>query len=204
MRLAQKVFSLICSTILLSITCPGSVKLGQESIIRGFFPPQAVAQTETEIKAAHKLLLQGIQQYETSQFREALQSWEAALALYQQITYRQGIANSLNNLGTAYYSLGDYARAIEHLQQSWEIFREIGDRDRIAIFLNNLGEVYSSLIEIALTVAERGRARAFVELFNQRLSQNSEFNIEPPNIDIEQIQKIAAAHHATIVIYSNM
>jgi len=71
----------------------------------------------------------------------------------------------------------------------------------IAIFLNNLGEVYSSLIEIALTVAERGRARAFVELFNQRLSQNSEFNIDPPNI--EQIQKNAAAHDANIVIYSN-
>ncbi len=54
----------------------------------------------------------------------------------------------------------------------------------------------------ALEIAERGRARAFVELLASRLSSNqiAQATIEPPNF--EQIQQIAMAHNATIVEYA--
>ncbi|TAF50120.1 MAG: hypothetical protein EAZ60_29715 [Oscillatoriales cyanobacterium] len=54
----------------------------------------------------------------------------------------------------------------------------------------------------ALEIAERGRARAFVELLGARLSANSDAipDIEPPNID--RIQEIARAQNATFVEYS--
>ncbi|MEG4914573.1 tetratricopeptide repeat protein [Microcoleus sp. B13-B6] len=94
---------------------------------------------------ADRLLEQGIQQFNISQFREALQSWEQALTIYREIEYRQGEANSLGNLGTAYYSLGQYQKAIAFYKQYLEISREIGDRQGEAISLGGLGNAYNSL-----------------------------------------------------------
>ncbi|WP_445247560.1 tetratricopeptide repeat protein, partial [Microcoleus sp. OTE_8_concoct_300] len=96
---------------------------------------------------ADRLFYQGNRQYEISQFREALPSWEQGLTIYQKIGNRQGKAESLGNLGLAYQSLGQYHRAIEFHQQSLEISREIGFGYRVgeAASLGNLGLAYKSL-----------------------------------------------------------
>jgi CHAT domain-containing protein len=91
---------------------------------------------------ADRLFQQGIQQFQVSQFREALQSWEQALQIYREIGDRQGEAASLGNLGIAYRSLGQYEKAIEYHQQSLAIAKEIGDRQGEALSLNNLGAAY--------------------------------------------------------------
>lgn len=52
----------------------------------------------------------------------------------------------------------------------------------------------------ALEIAERGRARAFVELLASKVSPNNQLNITPPNI--KQIQQIAQQQKATLVQYS--
>ncbi len=70
---------------------------------------------------ADRLLQQGIQQLDTSQFREALQSWQQALEIYREIGNRYGEGSSLNNLGIAYRNLGQYQKAIEYHQQSLAI-----------------------------------------------------------------------------------
>jgi tetratricopeptide (TPR) repeat protein len=100
---------------------------------------------ETQKAEADRLLEQGIQQLETSQFREALQSWEAALKIYREIGDRNGEARSLNNLGSAYDFLGQYPKAIEYYQQSLAIFKDIGDRNGEADSLMGLGNAYYSL-----------------------------------------------------------
>ncbi len=89
-----------------------------------------------QLKAeADRLVQQGIQQCKASQFEAALQSWQRALKIYQDIGDRQGEANSLLNLGNAYAQLGQYERAIEeYYQPSLTIARDIGYR---------IGEVYS-------------------------------------------------------------
>ncbi|MGV0026228.1 hypothetical protein [Phormidesmis priestleyi] len=62
-----------------------------------------LAQTTTDRKAeADRLLDQGVQQYRTSQYEAALQSWEQALAIYRIIQDRNGEATALNNLGEAH------------------------------------------------------------------------------------------------------
>ncbi|MEA5497567.1 tetratricopeptide repeat protein [Limnoraphis robusta Tam1] len=113
-----------------------------------------LAQTQQQRKAeADRLLDLGIQQFNISQFREALQSFQQALDIYREIGNRQGEANSLNNLGNAYNSLGQYQKAIEFHQQSLTIAREIGvseaptkeARNGEARSLGNLGSVYFRL-----------------------------------------------------------
>ncbi|TVQ07245.1 MAG: tetratricopeptide repeat protein, partial [Leptolyngbya sp. DLM2.Bin27] len=88
--------------------------------ISGFFKepgdlmPAALAQSAEERKAeAGRLLDQGVEQFNVSQFREALRSWEQALEIYREIEDRDGEGRALGNLGIAYGSLGDYRQAID-------------------------------------------------------------------------------------------
>ncbi|HBW90070.1 MAG TPA: hypothetical protein DEG17_14615 [Cyanobacteria bacterium UBA11149] len=107
---------------------------------------QVLAQTPEELKGqADQLFNQGNQQYNTSQFEAALQSWQAALVIYQKINYRQGEGWALGNLGIAYDALGDYTKAIEYHQQCLAIAREIKDRLGEGKSLGNLGNAYYAL-----------------------------------------------------------
>jgi len=121
----------------------------------------AIAQEESvaDRKAkADSLLQQGLQH---SQFSEALQSFEQALAIYREIGVREafpeesraGEGRALGNLGLVYESLGQYLQAIDSYEQALVIFREIGVREafpeesraREGSILGNLGNVYNNL-----------------------------------------------------------
>ena len=91
---------------------------------------------------ANQLLEQGFQQYQVSQFREALRSWQAALEIYREIGDRFGEGFTLNNIGNVYQSQGDYPQALECYQQFLAINRDIGDRSDEAIILSNIAGVY--------------------------------------------------------------
>ena len=102
---------------------------------------QALAQTQAQRKAeANRLLKQGSQQYQISQFQAALQSWQQALIIYREIKDRQSEGKALGNLGNAYLSLGDYAKAIEYAQQQLAIAREIKHRQGEGWALGNSGK----------------------------------------------------------------
>ena len=100
----------------------------------------AQAQTSQDQKTeADKLLEQGNQQFQRSQYKDAIQSWQQALVIYQQLKDHKGETNSLNNLGNAYNQLGQYPKAIEFYRQSLAIFREIGDIAGEGLTLSNIG-----------------------------------------------------------------
>jgi len=122
--------------------------------------PQHLAQADGRKAEADRLLQQGIQQSQVSQFREALQSWEQALAIYREIGDRQGEGNALGNLGIAYSDLGQYPQAIDLYEQSLAIAREIGDRGGEGNTLGNLGLAYFSL----------GEYQQAIDLYEQRLA----------------------------------
>ncbi|WP_306415016.1 MULTISPECIES: tetratricopeptide repeat protein [unclassified Calothrix] len=85
---------------------------------------RVLAQTPQARQAeADRLLKQGIQQAQTSQFEAALRSWQQALIIYREIKDRQGEGAALGNLGLAYYFLGDYPKAIEYQQQRLAIVK---------------------------------------------------------------------------------
>jgi CHAT domain-containing protein len=107
------------------------------------FPEVVVAQTvEEKKKEADRLLQQGIQQFQVSQFTAALESWQQALLLYRKIKNRHGEGNVLGNLGNLYSSLGNYAKAIEYQEQSLVIDRDFKDRLGEGQSLGNLGIIY--------------------------------------------------------------
>jgi tetratricopeptide (TPR) repeat protein len=117
------------------------------------FPLPAAAQTTDARKIeADRLMLQGSQQYQTSQLRAALNSWQQALQIYRTLKNRQGEGRALGNLGAAYFYLGDYAKAIEYGEQQLAIAREIKDRLGEGTALGSLGVAYRSLGDYAKAI----------------------------------------------------
>ncbi|NES84120.1 MAG: CHAT domain-containing protein [Moorea sp. SIO2B7] len=107
---------------------------------------RAIKQADKKAEADN-FLQQGIEQYNVGKFREALQSWQAALEIYREIGDRPGESKSLNNLGNVYNSLGEYEKAISFYEQSLAMAREIGNSPTEAIILGNLGATYEYLKE---------------------------------------------------------
>ncbi|MBD2358130.1 tetratricopeptide repeat protein [Tolypothrix sp. FACHB-123] len=113
------------------------------SLLMVFTESRVLAQTVDARKAeADKLFKQGIQQYQTSLFEAALQSWQQALIIYREIKDRDFENATLGNIGLVYLDLGNYTKAIEYFQQVLAIAREIKDRDLESASLGNLGVAY--------------------------------------------------------------
>jgi CHAT domain-containing protein len=135
---------------------------------------QLLAQTPDARKVeADRLLQQGIEQFQTSQFEAALQSWQQAVIIYQQIKDRKGEGQSLGNLGLAYRSLGDYAKAIEYHQQSLAILREIKDRVGEGTSLGNLGVAYLYLGNYSKAIKYHQQHLAIARAIKDRLGEGA-------------------------------
>ena len=107
---------------------------------------QVFAQTATDrIAEAERLYQQGDQQIQTSQYKEALQSFQQALTIYRKIKDRKGQAFSLNYIAIVKRTLGDNIESLEFYKQALYIFREIGDRLNEGTVLNNIGKVHEGL-----------------------------------------------------------
>ena len=81
----------------------------------------------------------------------------------QAIGDKEGIANSLGNLGLAYYSLGDYQKAIDFHSQSIELAQKIGDRWGMGASLLNLGNTLAKLDEHFNALQNHKKAKAIYE-----------------------------------------
>ncbi|BAY22589.1 TPR repeat-containing protein [Calothrix sp. NIES-2100] len=140
---------------------------------------RVLAQTSADRKAeAHRLLAdsllqQGIEQYQTSQFEAALQSWQQALIIYRQIKDRLGEGNALGNLGLAYHALGDYTKAIDYQQQRLAITREIKDRKGEGAALGNLGIAYQALGDYTKAIDYLQQTLAIAREIKDRLGEGN-------------------------------
>jgi tetratricopeptide (TPR) repeat protein len=139
MRPWLKLICLTATTLLLSLSPHLPTSLSPHLL-------PATAQTTQERKAeADRLLQQGREQYQISQFEAALQSWQQALQIYREIKDRKGEGAALGNLGIAYDALGNYGKAIEYYEQWLAIAREIKDRRGEGNALGSLGVAYRAL-----------------------------------------------------------
>jgi tetratricopeptide (TPR) repeat protein len=130
--------------------------------------------TQDQTAQADRLLKQGIEQFQTSQYEAALQSWEQALAIYRRLQDRKGEAKALNNLGEAYRSLSQYERAIASYQQALPIFQQVKDRNGEAKALMNLGLAYDSLSQYERAIASYQQA---LPIYQQVKDRNGEADL---------------------------
>jgi tetratricopeptide (TPR) repeat protein len=150
------------------------------------------------------------------EFAKAEEYYQNSLEIARQIGDKVGEGNTLSNLGNVYRYLKDYAKAEEFYLASIELREQLRpgltDEQKISWF-EQQAKTYEFLqtvlvaqnkTDAALEIAERGRARAFVELLTTRLFDTPEnsFTVNPPNLT--EIKQIAASQNATIVQYSSI
>jgi tetratricopeptide (TPR) repeat protein len=153
------------------------------------------------------------------QYAKALDYYEQALKIRQQIGDRLGEGITLNNIGKVDYTLKQYGDAEKNLLAAVEIWESLRpgltDASKISIFEtreSTYRDLQRALVaqqknNQALEVAERGRAKAFIELLASRLSpdlqkQNPESLQKQFIINLEQIKQIAQTQNASVVEYS--
>lgn len=127
---------------------------------------------------------------------------------------RIGEAKALTGLGEIEFQRQDFRGASKILESSITIFESLrpGLRDEQKISLAESqkrtydllqrSDIAQNKPEIALITAERGRARAFIELLAQRTSSklNLELSTKPPSL--KDIKAVAKSRDATLVSYS--
>jgi CHAT domain-containing protein len=156
----------------------------------------------------------GLAYHNLGQYPQALKYYSLALVIHKEVGNKVMEGKTLNNIGSVYNSLGQYTDAEKTLFAAIEAEESLRpglpDASKIAIFetqANPYRFLQQSLVaqnktNDALLIAERGRARAFVELLAQRQSNNSnnQLTVKPPTI--QQIKLIAKTQNATLVQYS--
>ena len=156
----------------------------------------------------------GIAYYFLGEYQEAIKYYQRSLRMAQSMSDRSGEAIALNNLGLAFFQRGNLIEAERKVLASIQVLESLrvglSDANKVSIFEAQVSP-YFTLKQVlvaqkkfneAVEIAERGRARAFVELLAKRLSANSDAipDIDPPNV--EKIQQIAFQQKATLIEYS--
>jgi CHAT domain-containing protein len=158
----------------------------------------------------------GIYYFSLGNYTKAIDYHQQSLTIAREVKDRESEASDLNNLGLSLYKFGNFSSAEKTLIEGIQVYESLraglgaNDANKISIFEKQVS-TYKILQQVliaqnkpdtALEIAERGRARALVELLATRLSpdQTQPANIAPPTI--EQIQQIAKAQKSTLVQYS--
>ncbi|QYO62650.1 CHAT domain-containing protein [Leptolyngbya sp. 7M] len=152
------------------------------------------------------------------QYTQALSYLQASLAIARTIGDRAGQGITLVNIGSTLFQEGQVAAAEEACYDALEILEtlrqsDLSDTHKVSLFETQL-QAYQFLQDVlvsqanpekqlkALEVAERGRARAFVELLANQLSDQQARALAASAPTIASIQQIAQQQNAVLVQYS--
>ncbi|MBF2025472.1 MAG: CHAT domain-containing protein [Oscillatoriales cyanobacterium C42_A2020_001] len=156
----------------------------------------------------------GIGYSNAGQATQAREYHQKALDVSRKLGDRALQAKTLTHLGTAFLQANDYGQATTNLTAAMEALESLrpglSDDNFLALFetqTQTYALLQTALIaqkqpEQALEIAERGRARAFVELLTRRLQPVDSAQITVQPLNIAQIQRVAKTQNATLVEYS--
>lgn len=151
---------------------------------------------------------------ELGNHERALDFSREAIALFRELGNRASEGRGLQNMGFRLMKLQRYDEAAATLLQSIEVYESLRpgltDANKVSLFDTQgesyrlLQQVYIALdrLETALEIAERGRARAFVELLAARSNSTVRGTDDVSAPTADQIRQVAADLNATLVQYS--
>jgi len=125
---------------------------------------------------ADALFNQSLDLYNLADYQGALEKFQAALALYQEIGDRLGEGMALNGMGICYESLGQYDKALDCCEEALIILREMGNRAGEAMTLNNIGMVYDDLGEYQQALAYYQQALSILREIGDRATEAGTLN----------------------------
>jgi len=118
----------------------------------------------------------GILYDQIGSYRKAIEYYEKALAIAQEIGDKRGEGNRLGNLGNAYSDLGQVKKAIEYYEKALAISQEIGDRRGEGADLGNLGNAYSDLGQVKKAIEYHEKALLIAQEIGDKRGEGNHLN----------------------------
>lgn len=115
-----------------------------------------------EIEKALNLVYTGQVKTAVGRNDEAVENLLAALAIFQETQYRQGVSEAQLRLSEAYFRLGRYAESYVAIQRSLEIYRELEVGHDLAEVKGHLGNFLVTVGRFDEAERELGEAREIV------------------------------------------
>ena len=124
-----------------------SLLLGQVSVIKA----QSLKPSQ--------LVQQGVEEYQSQQYRQAIDSWNKALTTYKETGDLTSTVIVLENLARAYQKIGQTETAIAFWQEVGDNYTQLGDIQNLARSLTEQAQAYSRLGQHrqAITLLCQGR-----------------------------------------------
>lgn len=94
---------------------------------------------------------------------KALEYYERALPIFEEVGDRQGASATLNNLGSVYDNLGQRGKALEYYERALPIREEVGDRYVESITRYNISRIYQDEGKLDEAVVELRKVVALSE-----------------------------------------
>jgi CHAT domain-containing protein len=144
----------------------------------------------------------------------AIENYQEALKISEATGDMALKAMTQSYWGSLSLKTGRSDEAVKHLDQAAQAFElqrpGLGDAEQVSLFETQqatyrqlqMALIAKNLPEAALEAAERGRARAFVELLSRRLQVSSQQPNLVRSLNSKQIRQTAKNQNATIVQYS--
>lgn len=100
---------------------------------------RSVTPVPEHLSAGGKQIQQGLKWYKKGCYDRALEHFLRAHELYSASDVTDGVAMSLNNLGSVYQGMGDSERAVACFDEAYQLQMYIGDKGEAARTLSNKG-----------------------------------------------------------------
>jgi tetratricopeptide (TPR) repeat protein len=99
----------------------------------------------------------GVIFYHLGELEKALEYYEQALKLHEELGRKEGMAANYGNMGLVYWIKGELEKALEYYERALELDEELGRKEGMAIQFGNIGIVYQfkGELEKALEYYER-------------------------------------------------
>jgi len=127
----------------------------------------ALATPEAET-AAHNA--RGVSFFYRGDFPAALEHYHRALATYEELGNRSGVASVTGNIGLVHVSTGNYPAALEHYHRALATYEELGNRSGVARVTGYIGIVHNSTGNYPAALEHYHRALAMHEVLGESLS----------------------------------
>ena len=84
----------------------------------------------------------GFLYYQQDNIEKAINYFEKAISLSEEIGDKTVIPTALNNIGFILKQQGDIIRALEYYHKSLKLNKELNEKEEVALSLNNIGSIY--------------------------------------------------------------
>ena len=158
-----------------------------------------------EWNKAVTLFNEGQKDFNHSNFRGAIEKWEAALSIFQKLGKKQAIGVALGNIGLAYSNLGEYRKSISYKEQALAIAEEIGDKKSKGSHLGDLGSAYRVLGDYRKSISCFEQALAIAgEIGDKQGKAGNLGNLGLVHSYLGNYRKAISYHEQALVIFGEI